>query len=57
MFTHTEMVPLDDYLLFEIRADRFDFGHVVPPNSLCCIFGRKMGAKPGLLGRKMGYGW
>jgi hypothetical protein len=57
MFTHSEMVPLDDDLLFEIRADRFNFGHVVPPNSLCCIFGRKMGAKPGHLGRKMGYGW
>ena len=42
---NTEMVTLDDDLLFEIRADRFNFGRVVPPNSLCSIFGRKMGAK------------
>jgi hypothetical protein len=57
MFTHTEMVPLDDDLLFEIRADRFNFGHVVPRNSLCCIFGRKMGAKPRLFGHKLGDDW
>ena len=28
-----------------------------PPNSLCCIFGRKMGAKPRLLDHKLGDGW
>ena len=35
MFTNTEMVPFDDDLLFEIRADRFNFCRVVPPNTLC----------------------
>jgi hypothetical protein len=42
MFTHTEMVPLDDDLLFEIRADRFNLGHVVPFQFPCAVF---LGAK------------
>jgi hypothetical protein len=47
------MVPFDDDLLFELRG-RFNFGDVVPPNSLCCIFGRKMGAKPCPFEHKLG---
>ena len=41
MFTHTEMVPFDDDLLFEIRADRFNFadGFLLIP---CAVF---LGAK------------
>jgi hypothetical protein len=45
MFTHTEMVPLDDDLLFEIRADRFNFGDEVPPNFLVLYFWAHNGRK------------
>jgi hypothetical protein len=51
------MVLLDDDLLFAVLADCFNFGHVVPPNSLCCILGREMGAKPRLFGHKLGDDW
>jgi hypothetical protein len=49
MFTLSEMVPLDDDLLFEIRADRFNFGYVVPPNFLVLYFWVQSGRKTGPL--------